>query len=433
MEDNKEIEKIQIDEPIKRKKGRPRKDITKIAEVEKMPEEKKKRGRKKKENVVEEVKQKKKRGRKAAVKYFSSSIRKKIPLTTVLQDNNNFILHLDIKEDGVEDDEIEINYNGIENTDVNAGNANQDIESDSFDEKEESMINLVFSKLENENQEIVNELQKEYDELLEETDSILGDVRDDDDLENLSELYEKRIRFREQQDNMLVNKLETLRKDKIVIETEERTNEDKIKLIQENNKKRGYFEIMCKFIHNEKWLYSTDICCWWCCHSFNSVPIGFPDDYNYNNEKFRVKGVFCSFSCMLAYKQDKNIKNKDYLIKALYCKLTGTLLKDAVLKAAPPRCCLKIFGGELSIDEFRNNFQENKIYKMIDYPMYVSKDFIEEVDIQNVKAVNKNIFQDKNVYNLDDKRVEDAKNRLSQIEQTTVTLGNTIDKFIKFC
>ena len=33
--------------------------------------------------------------------------------------------------------------------------------------------------------------------------------------------------------------------------------------------------------------------------------------------------------------------------------------------------------------------------------------------------------------NLDDKRIEDAKNRLSQIEKTTVTLGNTIDKFIK--
>ena len=87
-----------VEPVIKRKKGRPRKDTT-LQNVPKNPEEKKKRGRKKKEVVVEEVKQKKMRGRNAAVKYFSSSIRKKIPLTIVLQDNNNYILHLDVKDD----------------------------------------------------------------------------------------------------------------------------------------------------------------------------------------------------------------------------------------------------------------------------------------------------------------------------------------------
>ena len=75
---------------------------------------------------------------------------------------------------------------------------------------------------------------------------------------------------------------------------------------------------------------------------------------------------------------------------------------------------------------------KKKIYKMIDYPMFISRDFIEEIDIKNVKAVNKNIFQEKTIYNLDDKRVEDARTRLLNIERSTVTLGNTIDKFIKF-
>ena len=70
---------------------------------------------------------------------------------------------------------------------------------------------------------------------------------------------------------------------------------------------------------------------------------------------------------------------------------------------------------------------------MIQYPMFVSKDYIEEVDITNVKRVNQNVFTETQQisYNLDDKRIEDAKNRLSQIEKTTVTFGNTIDKFIK--
>jgi hypothetical protein len=96
-----------------------------------------------------------------------------------------------------------------------------------------------------------------------------------------------------------------------------------------------------------------------------------------------------------------------------------------------------MFGGQLSIEDFRNNFIENKIYKMVEYPMFISSDYMEEIDIKNIKIVNHKLFdkneqQSKIFNNLDDKRVEDAKTRLSIIENATVTVGNTIDKFIKF-
>lgn len=416
---------IKKDEVVKRKKGRPRKEVKEIDK--KFPEEKKKRGRKKKEVVMEEIKQKKKRGRKAAVKYFSSSIRKKIPLTTVLQDNNNFILHLDINDHQESEQETDI-INGIENMDINIGFVNED--ENENDKTKDNIINSVFSELENENRDIVDKFQNEYAELLEEKNSILGDFNDNDDLQNLSQLYEERVKFREHEDNIIVNKLEENINDSNI---EEDINKyEKINNIQQNNRKKGFFEILSKLIYNKNWIYSTDVYCWWCCHGFNNTPIGLPDYYNYESNKFRVYGVFCSFSCMLAYKQDKKILNIDYLIKALYCTLTKTLLNECELKPAPPRCSLKIFGGELSIDEFRNSTKENKIYKMINYPMYISRNFIEEIDIKNVKAVNKNIFQEKSIYNLDDKRVEDARTRLLNIEQATITVGNTIDKFIKF-
>jgi hypothetical protein len=414
-----EVCEVIKNEVVKRKKGRPRKNKP----IEELPKgEKKKRGRKKKEVVMGEIKLKKKRGRKAAVKYFSSSIRKKIPLTTVLQDNNNFILHLDINEDIDVQTENEC-IDGIQNIDLNIGIINED------DTTKETIINSVFSELENENKNIINTYQNEYNELLDKKNYILNDLTDDDN--NISELYEQRVKFRENEDNIMVNKLHGIINDKrndIINDN----IENKFKTTQENNRKKGFFEILSQIIHNKKWIYSTDVNCWWCCHQFNTVPIGLPDNYNYDSNKFRVKGIFCSFSCMLAYKQDKRISNVDYLIKALYCKLTKTLLINSELKPAPPQCSLKIFGGQLNIDEFRNSTKENKIYKMIDYPMYISRDFIEEIDIQNVKAVNKNMFKEKSIYNLDDKRVEDAKTRLSSIEETTVTLGNTIDKFIKF-
>ena len=419
---------------VKRKKGRPRKEV--VENVPTVPEEKKKRGRKKKEVVVEEVKKKKKRGRKAAVKYFSSSIRKKIPLTTVLQDKNNYILHLDIKnedEDIIEELHIKTTLDSV-NQETNCGNYN---DKSTLSTKDTEIVDLVFEKLKLENKESIIELQKEYDDLLNQEERILNDINDN----TLTNLYEKRIEFREHQDTILVNKLETIHKENDIYnkinmmtfseEKVEYTESDK----RETNKKRGFFEIMHEFIHTDNWLDKTDISCWWCCHQFDSVPIGLPIKYDNNKKKFHVKGVFCSFSCMLAYKKDNpHYKSKQDLINFLYTKLTGTFLLDINLCPAPPRCSLKMFGGELSIDQFRNSFKEHKIYNMIQYPMFVCNDYIEEVDIENIKRVNQNVFSDttnNKTFNLDEKRIEDAKNRLSQIEKTTITLGNTIDKFIK--
>jgi len=421
-----------VEPVIKRKKGRPRKDTT-LQNVPKNPEEKKKRGRKKKEVVVEEVKQKKKRGRKAAVKYFSSSIRKKIPLTTVLQDNNNYILHLDVKDD--KDDKDDNNNNDT----VDAYNDDSIVKL--CTETDKIHIDGIFEQLQKENDVNLDELQKEYDELLEKEDSIISEIINNED--DLTDLYERRIEYREHQDNQLINKLEILHKDSNLVDKifgDDNTNTVQTEITekdnhQEQNRKRGYFELLRDFVKNEDWLYKTDVCCWWCCHNFDSVPIGIPEKYDQRVKKFQVKGVFCSFSCMIAYKNEtRSGYLKEYLIKYLYNKITGTLLLDANLQPAPPRCTLKMFGGELNIEEFRNSFKENRIYKMIEYPMFVSKDYIEEVDIQNVKRVNQNVFADnlqQKVSNLDNKRIEDARIRLSQIEKTTITLGNTIDKFIK--
>jgi hypothetical protein len=147
-----------MEEPVvKRKKGRPRKikpeeelnnDGTPKEEIVK---EKKKRGRKKKEVPVQEevVKQKKKRGRKTAVKYFSSSIRKKMPLTTVMKDNDNYILHIDIKEEGLNNkqDSNEILLDNSEN--------NETKETENYE------INKTFQK-----HPVIDSLPKEIKEIL---------------------------------------------------------------------------------------------------------------------------------------------------------------------------------------------------------------------------------------------------------------------------
>lgn len=430
---------LKVEEVVKRKKGRPRKDVP-ITE-DKPVEEKKKRGRKKKEIVTpEEVKPKKKRGRKAAVKYFSSSIRKKIPLTKMLQNNNNYILHLNVKEEGVEQ-ELGLEELGVEES---GGATEQEMYS-----RQNNNVENIFEQLKMENDKTLSDIQKEYDDLLDKEELILSTIKDQGENENLSELYEKRIETRETQDHMIVNKLENYHKELNVSNTSNKTyfsefqedlknenvNEKRIDDIQNNNRKKGYFEIMSTFIHNKQWLNSTDVCCWWCCHTFDNVPIGNPEKYDVSIEKFQVKGVFCSFSCLIAYRKENEQKYclTQYLVNYMYKKFTGTFLLDNHLTPAPPRCSLKMFGGVLSIDEFRNSFKENKMFRMINYPMFVYKDYIEEIDIQNVKRANQNVFADvqSSIHNLDDKRIEDARSRLSQIEKSTITMGNTIDKFIK--
>jgi hypothetical protein len=144
----------------------------------------------------------------------------------------------------------------------------------------------------------------------------------------------------------------------------------------------------------------SNICCFWCRHTFNSSSIGCPIRYvnsimektytsNITNEKYFMKenltsqkfnviqslkndvnrilyeknyylvdGIFCSFNCVAAFIQD-NKKNPLYkesyaLMKSLYFDLMGFHMKS--LYNAPHWRLLKSYGGHMSIEEFRKSF-----------------------------------------------------------------------------
>lgn len=443
-------------EKKKLKKGRPRKVITEPLDVV-IPREPLKRGRKKKEKLEEtEPKKKLKRGRKAVVKYFSSSIRKKMPLTTSLHDTDKCILHLDVP-DTTNETQKDITFG----TSLN--------EYQTVDHQNNSLPVQLGKYFENEIKMDSSEIENIIDEL---------SNKDTDNFEaDLTELYEKRIESRIDQDALLIEKLEKLNTDdkffnKIINNTE--SFEIPVKKINKNTelKKRGFFQLYNEFIDNDNWLHSTNINCWWCCHKFDTVPIGIPVKYNMKISKFLVKGIFCTFGCMTAYNKIYNIGKKS-LIKFMYSKLTGTLnvtnkdqyqdylnktldltlfdndqsLKDDYItglvqlcsdkiQEAPPKCSLQMFGGELTIDEFRNSFKENRIYKMLNYPLSVSRDYIEEVDIQNVKNININVFNKINSMKtstniLDNKKIEETQSRVKNTKTNVIT-NNSIDRFLSF-
>jgi hypothetical protein len=214
------------------------------------------------------------------------------------------------------------------------------------------------------------------------------------------------------------------------------TEESEEYISQQQNRKKRYFEMMYKFVHNKDWLEKTDVCCWWCCHTFDTVPIGMPNYFDLKIKKFRVNGVFCSFPCVMSYCRDRRQLQNYPLIKQLYRNVTASSLDSDIL-FAPSRYTLKIFGGDLTIDEFREASNSNeRIYRMIEYPMYMSRSYVEEVDIANVKSANTKVFKEgaiQKLSNLDSERVAEARSRVLEKEKikNIERTGNTIDKFIK--
>jgi hypothetical protein len=491
MKENIELVPENANISVKKKKGRPRKNPIENENTPAVPQEKKKRGRKKKEKVEEEVKQKKKRGRKAALKFFSSTIRKKIPLTTVIYDNDKSILHLDIKEDEdamkktITYDVLKSEYNkddtifGTKISHLETGkrtfddsdNENDD-ENDEHEESDESGSDdsSGSGSDSDDNQKIFSK---------DDDNDILCDYIESSENMDIKELYEKRLESRLKQDNQLIKNLENLHNDdnllsKLLNNVNKQVKDNKQVIAKKESyddiKKKGVFMILDKYIEASEWIDKTDVCCWWCCHKFDSIPIGMPFEYNSKINKFRVKGVYCSFACMLASDTKMCVKSKS-MITHLYKQLTGGYsidLKDDYIKMlyndknvqelfkdnqeykdeyiqslasfideplekAPPRCTLKMFGGHLTIEEFRNSTKERKVYRMVEYPMYVSRDYVEEVDLQNLKKVNKNLFG-KQQYTpqtnaLDDKKLEEVKTR---VQSSVVVTNNSIDRFITF-
>jgi len=110
--------------------------------------------------------------------------------------------------------------------------------------------------------------------------------------------------------------------------------------------------------------------CQWCCCKFDSSPISLPMS-NINN-KFYVTGCFCSFNCTMAYNFDKNYTNKwEYsaLLHLLYKKIYNKYVK---IIPSPPKELLKIFGGPLTIEEYRENLFTNDYTYSVIYPPIIS-------------------------------------------------------------
>lgn len=101
----------------------------------------------------------------------------------------------------------------------------------------------------------------------------------------------------------------------------------------------------------ENW---RSICCWHCCHTFNDEPVPLPQAHDRKTDCFSVFGVFCSWPCAKQYQNEHQTWTSGE--RAL---LLEDMARDAFgyrgppIQAAPPKHRLIMFGGDLTIDAFR--------------------------------------------------------------------------------
>lgn len=101
--------------------------------------------------------------------------------------------------------------------------------------------------------------------------------------------------------------------------------------------------------------YSPQTACFWCCHTFNWTSAVLPVSYDAYKNMYTCEGHFCSPECALAYNYADNVItdamkwNRHALLGYLYSEMYTT----RTLSPAPPRTLLRMFGGPLDIEQYR--------------------------------------------------------------------------------
>lgn len=147
-------------------------------------------------------------------------------------------------------------------------------------------------------------------------------------------------------------------------------------------------EIFSKGIWPEK----TNIKCWWCTLSFDSVPCFIPTKMV--SGKYTVLGCFCSFNCAMAYnlyslEQNQHDRlRKCALLNSLYYEIHG---EPKEILPSPPKETMIMYGGKLTVEQYRNLIKDCNVssYKII-YPPISGLSFQLEDISRNSSGNNRN-------------------------------------------
>ena len=111
--------------------------------------------------------------------------------------------------------------------------------------------------------------------------------------------------------------------------------------------------------------------CFWCCHSIDNIVYSMPYNYDSINDSYFVFGSFCSLQCANAYNFSVHgSSDKVWEINSWIQMLGKRYGFTNTIRPAPSKYLLKMFGGNLTIDEFREaHIKADKTYVLNIPPM----------------------------------------------------------------
>lgn len=101
--------------------------------------------------------------------------------------------------------------------------------------------------------------------------------------------------------------------------------------------------------------YSPATACFWCCHSFHWKACVLPISYDAYENMYTCEGHFCSPECALAhlYADSSLTDVARWTRHALLVDVYRKLYENRDVTPAPHRSVLRMFGGQLDIEQFR--------------------------------------------------------------------------------
>ena len=174
-----------------------------------------------------------------------------------------------------------------------------------------------------------------------------------------------------------------------------------------------------------EWPSGTSVHCYWCCHRFNNAPFGMPVKLAGN--MFHVVGCYCSLECACAY----NFANKDISVDecldryAMLNALSERIGMGRVVKPAPDRLALNIFGGHLDVNEFRAFASSNRKIVVNSPPMLTMTQQVEEVHDTDMRSEYRYIPLDSERINRYQEKIRLKRNK------PLVNFKNTLDHTMK--
>lgn len=115
---------------------------------------------------------------------------------------------------------------------------------------------------------------------------------------------------------------------------------------------------------------SSDSACYWCCHPFTNRPVVLP--IRDTGEHLIVMGNFCCPECAMAYLFDIHQDSHTRWEQLSLLNRVYTEACHGKITPAPPRTVLRLFGGSLSIQEYRQLIQSHKVRVDVHLPPMVS-------------------------------------------------------------